>query len=472
MTRNSPVHRVAVVGAGAAGALTTVHLLNRAAEHGVALDMTLIDPSRRSGPGLAYGTRERHHLLNVPASRMSALPDDAGHFVRWLTARRPSAVPEDFVPRRDYGQYLAEVLEHAARTSRSGRPRRLHAKVVGVHREAREMTLTQADGARLRADAAVLALGNPVPAAQWAGDELRSSPRFVADPWAPGALDTVEDTGDVLLVGTGLTMADVAVTLAGPGRVLHAVSRHGLVPHPHLAPPAPPAAPCPLDGALGLDVLRRDIRRHLSACRREHGDWRPGMDGLRPLTADLWQQLTEEDRTRFLQEDLRSWEVHRHRLAPPTAARLHALRGRGRLRVAAAEIVGAAVDRAAVRVRLSDGRQLQVTAVVNCTGARTDLHRAGDPLVDCLLRDGTARPGPAGQGLDTAGDGRLVPATGPAAPLWTIGAVRRGNLLETTAIPEIRGQAAQVADSILNSLAPRTGSTSAGRGVVPVTSST
>jgi uncharacterized NAD(P)/FAD-binding protein YdhS len=472
MTRNSPVHRVAVVGAGAAGALTTVHLLNRAAEHGVALDMTLIDPSQRSGPGLAYGTRERHHLLNVPASRMSALPDDAGHFVRWLTARRPSAGPEDFVPRRYYGQYLAEVLEQAARTSRSGRPRRLHAKVVGVHRQDRDMTLTQSDGARLRADAAVLALGNFAPAAEWAGDELRASPRFVADPWAPGALDAVDDAGDVLLVGTGLTMADVAGTLAGPGRVLHAVSRHGLVPHTHVAPPAPPAAPCPLDGTLGLDTLRRDIRRHLSACRRERGDWRPGMDGLRPLTSVLWQQLSDADRARFLREDLRSWEVHRHRLAPPTAARLRALRGRGRLRVAAAEIVGAAVDRDAVRVWLSDGRQLRVAAVVNCTGARTDLHRAGDPLVDCLLRDGTARPGPAGQGLDTAGDGRVVPAAGPAAPLWTIGAARRGNLLETTAMPEIRGQAAQVADSILKTLAPPSVPVPAGRGVAPVGTST
>ncbi|MBM7173352.1 FAD/NAD(P)-binding protein, partial [Streptomyces sp. G44] len=418
MTQYSPARHVAVVGAGAAGALTTVHLLNRAAEHGIVLDLTLIDPARRSGPGLAYGTRERHHLLNVPASRMSALPDDAGHFVRWLTARRPSAGPDDFAPRGDYGRYLADVLEHAARTSRHGPPRRLHTKVVGAHRRAGDITLAQADGTRVRADAVVLALGNFAPATEWAGAELRASPRFVADPWAPGALDTIGGTGDILLVGTGLTMADVAVTLARPGRVLHAVSRHGLVPHPHLVPAAPPVPPGPLDGTGGLDTLRRDIRRHLSACRRERGDWRPGMDGLRPLTSVLWQQLTDADRARFLREDLRGWEVHRHRLAPPTAARLRALRERGRVRVAAAEVVDATVDRDAVRVRLGDGRRLRVAAVVNCTGARTDLHRAGDPLVDCLLRSGTARPGPAGQGLDTAGGGTRVPAAGPAAPLW------------------------------------------------------
>ena len=39
---------------------------------------------------------------------MSALPDDPGHLVDWLRAHgRADATPADFVPRADYGSYLA-----------------------------------------------------------------------------------------------------------------------------------------------------------------------------------------------------------------------------------------------------------------------------------------------------------------------------------------------------------------------------
>ncbi|MEV1026453.1 FAD/NAD(P)-binding protein [Streptomyces sp. NPDC050264] len=455
MSWSSSARRVAVVGAGAAGTLTAVQLMRRADALGGALDLWLIDPAEQAGPGVAYGTVDRRHLLNVAAAKMSALPEDPGHFLRWLADRHPGTSPGDFVARQTYGRYLSDVLESTARACRAVRLHRLRTRVVGARRRERAVVLTFSDGTDLRADAAVLALGAFPSSVEWAPDALRTSERFVADPWAPGALGNIADEGDVLLVGTGLTMADVAVTLARPGRTVHAVSRHGLVPREHRVPAAPPAEPGALDGTRGLDVLRRDIRRHLAASRRSCGDWRAGLDGLRPVTAALWQQLSAADRTRFLQEDLRAWEVHRHRLAPRTAATLRTLRATARLQVTAAEVVDAVPDGDALRVRLSDGGRLRVAAVVNCTGAQGDPRRTADPLVHSVLDHGYARTGPANLGFDTRGDGRLLPAFGPAPRLWTIGAARRGNLLESTAIPEIRAQAAQVADGVLAALAPR-----------------
>ncbi|MGW3669407.1 FAD/NAD(P)-binding protein [Streptomyces sp. NPDC005141] len=456
MSWSSASRRIAVVGAGAAGTLTVVQLLRQAERGGRAVEIWLVDPAEAAGPGVAYGTADPRHLLNVPAGKMSAFPDDPGHFLRWLTGRNPHAAAGEFVPRQEYGRYLAGVLEQSVRECRRGRLHRVRERVVAAREQGAGMALRLAGGDELRVDAAVLALGNFRPGQDWAGTELRASRHFVADPWAPGALDALARAGDVLLVGTGLTMADVALTLARPDRVVHAVSRHGLVPQEHLADPAPPAEPPRLDGSHGLEALRRDVRRHLAATRRACGDWRPGMDGLRAVTAGLWQQLSAADRTRFLTEDLRAWEVHRHRIAPRTAATIRALRASGRLLTGAAEVVYAVPHDGVVVVRLSDGRTLRVGAVVNCTGAQTDLRRTGDPLVRCVLERGYARTGPAGLGFDTSGDGRLLPADGGAAlRLWTIGAARRGNLLESTAIPEIRAQAAQVADRVLAALAGR-----------------
>ena len=51
--------------------------------------------------------------------------------------------------------------------------------------------------------------------------------------------------------------------------------------------------------------------------------------------------------------------------------------------------------------------------------------------------------------------GRLVDSVGSTdAPIWTLGSARRGELWESTAVPEIRTQAAQVAAAVLDEIAP------------------
>src|SRR6476646_7526315 len=97
--------RVAIVGGGAAGVLAAVHLRRSRPD----AQITLIDASGRPGTGAAYGTKDPTHLLNVPAQRMSAWPDDPDHFCRWLDERAVSPV-QSFAPRLAYGRYLQEQL--------------------------------------------------------------------------------------------------------------------------------------------------------------------------------------------------------------------------------------------------------------------------------------------------------------------------------------------------------------------------
>src|SRR6476646_311716 len=108
------MRRVAIVGAGAAGSLTAVQLMRQADRLGRPVEIWLVDPAERTGPGIAYSTCDPRHLLNVPAGRMSAFPDDPGHFLRWLTDHHLPTDPGDFVPRRVYGQYLSDLVESTA----------------------------------------------------------------------------------------------------------------------------------------------------------------------------------------------------------------------------------------------------------------------------------------------------------------------------------------------------------------------
>ncbi|ARF58378.1 FAD/NAD(P)-binding protein [Streptomyces gilvosporeus] len=463
---------VVVVGAGASGTLAAARLLDAAADAGLRTVVDLVDPAPTTGRGLAYATPDPRHLLNVPAGRMSALPDTGDDFVRWLSGREGRRVdPGEYVPRTLFGSYLADALDRSAAACHGiGVLRRRHDRVVAIDRLTRTGHRLAGDtdvGVRLRlrtggtldADAAVLALGNLAPGTAWLPAGLADSPGFVADPWRPGALADVPADRDVLLVGTGLTMCDMARTLARPGRTVHAVSRHGLLPQAHArgAPTAPADTtrhPPPVPEPHDLARLKRRIRHRAAFYRRLYGDWRPAIDELRPDIPLLWQQLSVPDRDRFLTAELREWEVHRHRLPPATDRALTAARRAGLLTVQAAEVVAAQRnnDSREVAVRLSDGRSVTVGAVLNCTGTESRVKELTDPLVRNLLGSGVATPGPHGLGFDTTPEGRLMSAAGhDAAPVWTLGQLRRGNLWETTAIAEIRAQARELASRILES---------------------
>ncbi|MDH6114835.1 putative NAD(P)/FAD-binding protein YdhS [Kitasatospora sp. MAP12-15] len=459
MTRSQQAdqaYQVAVVGAGASGTLAAARLLQHARTRQLRLDVRLIDPAE-AGRGVAYGTQDPRHLLNVPACKMSAYGEDPGHFLRWASTQQDTAPdPGEFLPRRLYHRYLVDVLARAAEPGAGVRLHHLRERVLGLSAHPDRVALRLRPKAEepaaeeLHADAVVLALGNFPPTLGWAPPELLESPHFVADPWAPGALSAVPADADVLLVGTGLTMVDAALTLDRPGRVVYAVSRNGLLPEPHAAGLLPELAPPVLDESADP---RAAALRQIATSRRLHGDWRPGVDSLRSVTAALWQRLDLAERARFLAEDLRHWEVHRHRIPPRTVSALDSARADGRLRIGRGEVAQVVETAAGLKVQLVDGSILEVGAVINCTGSQADFRRSIDPLVDALIESGAARPGPCGLGLDTTGAGLLVPGSGSApSPLWTLGPLRRGNLLETTAMPEIRDQADSLADALLAAL--------------------
>lgn len=62
---------IAVVGGGASGVLAAIHLLRDAP---VPVRILIIEPRGELGRGIAYGTDDLGHLLNVRAGCLSVLP--------------------------------------------------------------------------------------------------------------------------------------------------------------------------------------------------------------------------------------------------------------------------------------------------------------------------------------------------------------------------------------------------------------
>ena len=122
----------------------------------------LIERVERQIGGVAYSTSSASHTLNVPAGRMSAFEDDPDDFLRFVRRREPALTGGSFVPRRLYGAYLAETLDDARRSS-SLPLVRVAGEVVSVEHVADGVELGLADGRRLGAGRAALAIGNYPP---------------------------------------------------------------------------------------------------------------------------------------------------------------------------------------------------------------------------------------------------------------------------------------------------------------------
>lgn len=446
---NTSRTRIVIIGGGAAGVLVAAQLRKRRPDARI----TVVDASGRPGTGAAYGTPDATHLLNVPAPRMSAWPDEPDDLVQWLEARAVET-PDGFAPRAAFGRYLGEILEAADVWVESREATGL--SVGAPHR------VTLDDGRVLAADAVALATGRPAesipePIARALGPVLESTARdaVVLDPWATGALAklTARKPERVLVVGSGLTGVDVALHLLARGIEVTLVSRHGELPRPHVLGLHPRDVPAlaELSESCALESLRAALASELEAAQGAGDDWRQVIDGIRPITARLWRSLSADDQRRFLREDLRSWEVLRHRMPPRVAAGIEAGRESGRLSIVAAELAEVAHvhDRLQITLSTADGPvRRSEDALVIATGTAWDrraLHAS--PLWSQLLNTRVASLHGSGIGVRTDADGRLIDDAGGTVPnVVCLGAIRQGEIWETTAIPEIRQQAQHVAE--------------------------
>lgn len=462
------MQRVVIIGAGFSGTLTAAHLA-RAASQGAPLRTTIVERGARFARGVAYGTPHGACLLNVPAGRMSAFPDDPEHFLRWLRARNPNATGGAFPPRVTYGEYLGAILAEAERDAPPGALERAPGEAVRIDPPdssgpGSPARVALRDGRTVEADSVVLAPGNFPPSdPAIADDSFYSSPRYFRDPWAPGAVETTPPGEAALLLGTGLTMLDVALSLKASGHtgVVHAVSRRGLLPQPHRVSVRPPRAlkfpeslrPL-LNGASAAELLRV-IRAEVRAGAARGDDWREVVTSLRHETPALWRAMDERSKRQFLRHLQPFWDTHRHRAAPETAAGIADLMERGSLVPRAGRVLEFRDESTHVRVAIQrrdtgEVETLRVGRVINCTGPSTNLSRTRDALLASLRDAGLVRPDPLGLGLESDDAGRALDAQGTVVPwLRMIGPLRRPSLWETTAAPELRSHAVAMAKSLV-----------------------
>jgi uncharacterized NAD(P)/FAD-binding protein YdhS len=396
------------------------------------------------GRGVAYSTTEPAHLLNVPAEGMSAWAGDPDHFARRFEAEGGDRC--GFAQRRFFARYLGEMLDSAVS---SGCVELVEKTAVVAARDDNCWRVRFDDGSSIAATTLVLAVGNQEP------DALRAfegaGPRFIRNPWGADARAAVQDLAEsgeaALLVGTGLTMVDLVLSLdaAGyQGRVI-ALSRRGLVPRGHAE-----YEPLCLEQQ---DIPTGSVRALWRWLRRRGAEvgWRAAIDSLRPHSHPIWQSLDRDEQRRFLRHARPWWDVHRHRIAPEVAATVARMVAEGRLEIVAGRIVSARESGTGLEVEFRRRRASAVHSInfgygFNCTGPLHSIVRSKDPLLRSLLDAAQVRPDHLGIGLEIDGTCRA------GEHLWAMGPLTKGRYWEIIAVPDIRDQADQVADDIQREL--------------------
>lgn len=445
--------RIAIIGFGFAGNLTLANLVRHSAE---AHTVYVIAPEF-DGRGVAYSTENPEHLLNVRAKQMGAFADEVGGFYAWLSsdaarvAMRALGLSgnysgEDFVPRALYGAYLHDIWQQTqAQTAQKNFTIKLVPSEAVAIQPGHPLSVLTARGDAIEVDKAVLCVGHEP---KLVGT---THAQMVQDIWAADVFAGAREWfGPVMIMGLGLTSIDVLLSLrrAGYHGLVLACSRRGLMPQPHrdgvgsfTFPPEMLAQPRTL--SKWMQCLRE--------VAEQSADWRMAVDGLRPHTQALWQRFDLPTQERFLQRVLPFWNIHRHRMAPEIAAKVEDELAQGRLQLVQAHHFDiSTTDEGKLQVVVHRARQQETyfpTRIFNCTGLEQKLARQANPLLRQML---SARLVEAhGTGLGITVDPHLRAWGGLYPHLYAMGSLLSGQLLESTAVPELRTQAQMIAKSLV-----------------------
>ncbi len=445
---------VAIVGGGFSGASVAYHL----ARAKVSASLVVFEPRARIGAGLAYGGDDPVYRVNVPATRMSLLPNDETHFARWLVssgvlAQDPGALSgADAFPRRqDFGRYVDQALRPFVA---EGRVRHVREAVVSVRRASDAWLVRTTTGREIFADLVVIATTHPGPALPVELRGLHDDPRLIADALADGALNRVSASERVLVVGSGLTAADIIAKLDARGhrgRIVM-ISRRGLRSLGHAPRPFPPEGDFIGEPARSatelLGAVRRAVRRATAAGRT----WHPVLDAVRAQGDGIWRALTPDARRRIVRHVRPFWDIHRFRIAPQIDAVLDRKLADGLLELRKARLGAAQADAAGISIDLRDVRRKATTretfdTIIVATGpAHRDIVRV-QPYLRELADLGYVALDAMGLGLHTSGKGRAIGVSGrPEPTLFIAGPLARGTFGELMGLPQVSNYALFIAE--------------------------
>lgn len=460
-----PAPVIAIIGGGYCGAFTLVQLIWQSTKP---LHIILINSDYPLAKGVAYATSDKKHLLNVAAGKMSAVPDDTDHFVSWIKSKTSlrkyvnEELPLSYLPRNIYGQYLLSVFEEAVkRKPEFIQVTILQDKAKDIIPHVNKYKIVLHANKAVTADKVVLATGNFPPALPPIKDErFYTSNNYFGNPWSSTATENIKPGETVFIIGTGLTMLDTALSIAGnkfKGKII-AISRNGLLPLYHKRRKPYPQLLNDLKPPYRLTDLYEIYFKHIEILRAEGNPAEALMDAIRPKIQEIWMSLSQAEKIQFMEHVKPFWNITRHRASRVVHDAIAKLIEKNILQITAGRLISMTEAGSYVEIVYRDKKTLKnkiihANRVINCTGPETDITKMNDELIKKLLKRGFIYPDELKLGMNAIPCGTIIQRDNSLSPfMFTIGTNLKGILWESTAVPELRSQVKELVGELLRQL--------------------
>lgn len=449
---------IVIIGGGLSGAITAVNLMRQSKTE---LILFIVEKSPNEiGRGLAYSTTNRHHLLNVPAGKMSCLYDDPSHLMSFLDERKYNYTNTSFIPRQLYGEYVHHTFKQCCESYAN-----LH-KIEIVRTEATNISTigTQQvvqllNGNTISCDKVVLAIGNFEPSDPKLKDaHYTISRNYIKDPFNGEVIKKIPTDKEVLIIGTGLTAIDIILSLKENkhNAKITVISNHGYLPVQHQLGVTYADYCNELNDLHSSLELFKVIRKHMRLAEKTGIDYRAVIDVIRPSTQKIWRTLSVSEKKKFLDHLRHIWGVARHRMAKEVFIAVQEMLDAGLVTLRAGRLQKINLDKDKFHVVFNERKtkkeeQLRADYIVNCTGPESNYDKINSQLVKNLLKSGSIAKDNINYGIDASESGRIIGADKKeSTSLTTLGPPMKGILWECTAVPEIKVQAYNLAKELLN----------------------
>ncbi len=292
---------VAIIGGGLSGSLLAIKLLRQTK---IPLQIFLIESAKkRYGRGVAYSPNSIYQKLNVTAKNMSLFEDNPMHFYDWWKSRNRDYFylqekfdENSFFPRFIYGDYLEANLNFYA----NNKPEfidflPINDEAVDATLDSSRWSITLASGTILHVQLLVLATGNIPPAnPSYLSKEVLENKRYLDNPWNDSLFETINAKDNIGILGSGLSMVDVLMTLKRKdfdGKIV-SFSRSGKFPLVHEAPTVQIPSQLPeFAGALRSDLkmFREWINQNSEVSSANL------ISAIRPHISKIWKSWETKD---------------------------------------------------------------------------------------------------------------------------------------------------------------------------------
>ena len=251
----------------------------------------------------------------------------------------------------------------------------------------------------------------------------------------PPSAEELEQQGvkSLLVIGSGLSAIDLWRQYKDNSDIkITFLSRHGLLPLQNQLSTAKP-----LNFEALVSKSPRQIVSYLRKLKQSGSDWQNIADSLRPQVSNIWKSWSQKQRSQFIRHLKTYWEIIRHRIPEVICEDLTQDLKTHKLIVKSGRISEIKKLNDKFQVSYENKNSTQPVSEVydhfmNVTGYQINqsLIKAGDiPGVSVCS-----------EGLGYQCDSTLN--------VWVAGPASKSNLWEITAVPEIRRQAALIAEGL------------------------